>query len=779
MLRFSTVRSLIFVCIALFAVGVIGFAVLNTFFPLPSLKPYSLVIEDREGTFLHAFLADDGVWRLRTSPDEIPDRLKKILIEKEDRYFYYHPGVNPFSIGRAIAQNFAAGKRVSGASTITMQIARMLEPKQRTYSAKLAEVFRALQLELRYSKDELLEIYLSMVPLGGNIEGLKSASLIYYQTPLERLNIAQLFDLILIPNNPNRLQPDREPERLYGERTRKALEWVRRGYFTREDSATIWTTNASATRHQLPRLAPHFSLRLKAMQNVASRNEEPETEIQSSLSLKTQRTVETLLANHMRPWKQKAVQNGAVVVIENSTREITAYAGSDDFSEVISSGQVDAAKALRSPGSTLKPFLYAHEMDRGILTPRSRLYDTPYDAEGFWAENYDGRYSGLVYADEALRRSLNVPMVRLLHDVGAAPFVDYLAGIGFSSLQIQKPKLGLSMILGGCGVTLEELVAAYATFPSGGVYLPASFVHRREDELPTGKQVFAPASAFMVTEILADLDRPDLPNNFESSVNLPRVAFKTGTSYGRRDAWAIGYTAEYTVGVWVGNVTYKGNPDLVGSQAAAPLLIDILNSISRKHQKSILPIPRDVSMRLVCAHSGQVPTRECEHVVEDFYSVSRTLTRMCNVDREFMVSPDGRISFCPSCISDNRYKLVRFTDYAPELLTFWNVAGKKFASVPPHNPACARVFSGDGPRIMSPSQDMTYYFVSKEQQMTLQASSEMDVKEHVWYLDDGFLGRRKAGEKLFLSLHDGEHTIACVDDKGRMSSVKIKVKHVL
>ncbi|HMK39685.1 MAG TPA: transglycosylase domain-containing protein, partial [Bacteroidota bacterium] len=356
------------------------FLFLSLLFPLPPMKPFSLVVEDRNGRFLQAFLAPDGAWRLRTSPDEIPRRLKEILLRREDRLFYVHPGVNPLAVLRALAQNIRSGRRVSGASTITMQIARMLHPGERTYLNKAVEVFRALQIEARYSKNEILEIYLSIVPLGGNVEGLRSAALLYYDTPLERLNIAQLFDLMLIPGDPNGLEPDRNAERLLSERRRQAALWIRQGLLSAADSVVIWNTPALAVRRALPRAAQHFALRIKELHPLAA-------DVRSSLDLGIQHTVEDLLSNHLRPWKQRGVRNSAVLVVENGTREILAYAGSEDFSDASASGQVDAVRALRSPGSTLKPFLYAMQMDRGELTPRSRLLDTPYDAEGFLAEN--------------------------------------------------------------------------------------------------------------------------------------------------------------------------------------------------------------------------------------------------------------------------------------------------------------------------------------------------------------------------------------------------------
>jgi len=259
-----------FLFLATCLLSLLAFSLLSALFPLPPLKPYSLLIEDRNGEFLGSYLAGDGIWRIRTSPAEIPEKLKRILIEREDRWFYHHPGVNPVSVVRALVLNLRRGKTVVGASTITMQVARMLEPKERTYGNKLVEMFRALQLEWRYSKEQLLELYLSMVPLGGNIEGLKSAAMIYYQTPLERLNIAQLVDLILIPGNPNGLQPDRNPEALLAQRRRQAAAWIASGLLSPQDSTIIWNTPSAAERRQLPRHAPHYCLRLREKAGTVS-----------------------------------------------------------------------------------------------------------------------------------------------------------------------------------------------------------------------------------------------------------------------------------------------------------------------------------------------------------------------------------------------------------------------------------------------------------------------------------------------------------------------------
>jgi penicillin-binding protein 1C len=282
----------------------------------------------------------------------------------------------------------------------------------------------------------------------------------------------------------------------------------------------------------------------------------------------------------------------------------------------------------------------------------------------------------------------------------------------------------------------------------------------------------------MITDILSGMNRPDLPNNFESAVNLPAIAFKTGTSYGRRDAWSMGYSAEYTVGVWVGNVTNKGNPDLVGSKSAAPLLIDILNFISHKNQKTILPMPGDINTRDVCAESGKLPTPRCKFTIEDYYSMSHTLSKFCDVDNEYLVSPDRTVQYCASCLGNHNYRTVTYQDYPRELLNYWKKTGRKYTLAPPHNPACERLFSGEGPKIISPTNGMTYLLTADDQKVPFQASSGVDVREQCWYLNNRYLGRMKTGEKLFLPLSSGQYIASCLDDKGRLSTVKIVVKHL-
>ncbi len=747
---------------------VIVFVILSLTFPLPSPKPYSLVVLDRNGEFLHAFLAADGAWRFRTTPGEIPPRLRQILLHKEDRFFYYHPGINPFSVARAFFHNSVRGKRSSGASTITMQVARMMEPRERTYASKCIEVFRAIQLEMRYSKEEILEMYLSIVPLGGNIEGLQSAAYLYYKTPLERLNLAQLVDLTLLPNDPNGLRPDKNGDKLYRERTRLAAQWVSEKYLNATDSVILWQTPAAVTRTQPAQFARHFAMRIKERYPH-------DALVVSSLDKKFQLNVEKLVTRQVRLWRSHNVFNGAAIVIDNEAHNIVAYVGSGGFADSAHCGQVDAVQALRSPGSTLKPFLYAYHIDKGTLTPKTRLLDVPYDADGYCAENYDGTYAGWVYADDALRHSLNVPMVRLLHDVGAGTFLEYLGKDGFTSLGSQKEKLGLSVILGGCGVTLEELTSAYATFPGKGIFVRPSYT---KDTQTSGSQVFSEAAAYILSDILSKNDQPELSLPIPSSSAMPQIAFKTGTSYGRRDAWCIGFTSRYTVGVWIGNADNKGSPDLVSARAAAPLLFDILAICPERSGRSIMALPSDVGMREVCAHSGKLPSTLCSSMTPDLYSRSQTLQFSCDIDKEYYVSLRGSIHYCTSCLGRHPYRTKVFEEYPPEYLNFAEATGRAVPHVPPHNPECERVFAGKGPQITSPTKDMTYLLISQQQTIALVASSGADVKEHHWYVDHKFIAKKKRQEKIFFEMIDGRHRVTCVDDKGRSSTVTIAVKHL-
>ncbi|MBR9977123.1 MAG: penicillin-binding protein 1C, partial [Bacteroidetes bacterium] len=507
-------------------IGLLFLAVVVTadrLFPPPAFPQYSTQVFDARGELLNAFLTPDDKWRLRTRLDHVNPDVMRALLYKEDRWFFLHPGVNPYAVLRALWSNVRSGRRVSGASTITMQLARMLEPAERRYAIKFREMLRALQLELRYSKHELLERYISLLPMGGNIEGVASASWLYFNRPAEKLSTAQSAALAVIPSDPNRLRPDRGTEALQ-RRTQALLRRLRdSGLFSDADIAAALGEDFDVARTAPPRRAPHFSL-------IATARTDRDL-LHTTLDPVVQDAAERLLRNHVQRVSAEGVRNGAVLIIDNDSMSVAAWCGSADFDDVATQGQVDGVRAVRSPGSTLKPFLYASAFDEGALTPAMRLLDIPVDYGGYMPENFDASCRGEVSVREALLTSLNIPAVRELARQGVGPFINRLAGAGFRTIATSREHLGLSLILGGCGVTLEELTRAYSMFARQGRLQRLRFFPGETDG--EGSAMMTSATAWLVTDILSGHDRPDLPAELRATSRLPRFAWKTGTSYGK------------------------------------------------------------------------------------------------------------------------------------------------------------------------------------------------------------------------------------------------------
>lgn len=738
-------------------------------FPPPPFPSYSVQVFDRRGDLLAATLTTDDKWRLRTRLDHVNPDLLRAILEKEDRWFRYHPGVNVFAVLRAGWSNLAAGRRTSGASTITMQLARMLEPDTRSYPVKLREMLRALQLELRYSKQEILERYLSLLPMGGNIEGVASASWIYFNRPPEKLSLLQSVALSLIPNNPNKLRLDRDAVPLQ----RDARRWLRRfrdaGTFADQDLHAAMEEGLTTARLAPPRRAPHFTQVIRERSGFAGARNDL---IATTLDPAVQDIAERMLANHVHRVTADGVRNGAVLVLDNDSLTVAAWCGSADFDDVANHGQVDGVRAVRSPGSTLKPFLYARAFDAGALTPGMRLLDIPADFGGYVPENFDATFSGDVTVRDALLRSLNVPAVRELARQGVGPFIGWLAASGFTTIAAEREKLGLSLILGGCGVTLEQLTRATSIFARRGRLgsprmRATSGAARRDDD---GSALLSPEAAYIVTDILSRHDRPDLPADLRATSRLPRFAWKTGTSYGKRDAWAVGWNARYTIGVWMGNFSGEGAPHLSGAEMAVPLLVDVFDAIDTRMEQHILPRPRRVRTRAVCAATGLLPTERCETRITDLYIQDVSHGQRCDLLRPFSVDPARTMHYCMECRPDNGFEEEWYPVYDPALAVWMEEHRVSMRHPPPHNPACTVRGGGAGPRMISPSGDETYYIErGAEQQILLQAASPAGVKTHYWYVDGHLHATVPNGGKTFFTPSATRHLVSCLDDAGRRS----------
>ena len=753
-------------------------------FPINTDVPYSTVVTARDGSMLHAFLSRDDKWRMYAELSDITPTLRDAILYKEDKYFYYHPGFNPVAILRAAGRNVLMGRRTSGASTITMQTVRLLEPRPRTYRNKFIELFRAMQLEVHYSKDEILQLYLNLIPYGGNIEGLKSASLLYFGKPPVLLSLAELTTLTIIPNRPSSLRLGIDNARVMQERNRWLNRFRAAHVYDETTLADAMAEPLTAYRREAPQLAPHLSRRL--------RTEQPgQPIVRSALNPATQATAEQLVRNYANRIRINNIHNAAVLVVDNQTQEVVAYVGSSDFGNTFDGGQVDGVRAVRSPGSALKPLLYGLAFDAGLITPKTKLNDVPTNFSGYEPDNYDRRFNGPVTAEFALANSLNIPAVALLKEIGTPSLISTLQKAGFSTVKKQAKDLGLSMILGGCGVTLEEMTRLYVGLARGGKVGALEFIPRQRPSgccrgvNCRGVRLLSPEAAYLVTHTLTQITRPDLPNNFDNSYHLPRIAWKTGTSYGRRDAWSIGYNQRYTIGVWVGNFSGVGVAELSGANTATPLLFQLFNALDYNSATGWFQAPASaesrLAMRLVCPETGDIPGDSCLNPVTDYQIMGVSRHRPCQHRKAVFTNIAGTITYCPHCQPDSGWVRRSYPTLAPEVVSFYQSRHIPFEPVPPHNPACERVFGTGGatvgPLITSLNEGSEYFInPSKPAELELGCQAANDVQTVFWYLNDRLYRKARPTEAVFFKPRPGSLKISCADDRGRHSDLHVLVK---
>ena len=747
---------------------VLLFILLNLIFPLPGKIEYSTIVTDNKGELIHAYLTSDQKWRMKTELDEISPLLRKTIVQKEDRYFFSHPGFNPFAITKALARNVFRLRRVSGASTITMQVARALEPKRRTFFNKFIELFRAVQLELKYSKEEILTLYMNLLPYGSNIEGVKAASWLYFKKAPDHLSLAEITALSIIPNRPSSLVIGKNNDLIVQERNRWLRKFAAEQLFTQKEIQDALHEPLTASRGAVPQLVPHLSYKLKKSGQAV---------IRTTINLNTQLTVEKLVNDYIKSLRYKGIKNAAAVVISNKTRQVIGYVGSADFRDTTDGGQVNGAAAVRQPGSTLKPLLYGMCIDEGLMTPKMVLTDLPVVYEGYAPENFDKKFSGYVTMEYALEHSLNVPAVKSLQQLGLQKMVTKLASCNFQQIRKDGSKLGLSMILGGCGASLEELTGLYASFAHNGQYTQPAFLWKE----PVRKrvQVMSPEAAFMINETLSKLNRPDFPLSWQSTDHMPKIAWKTGTSYGRRDAWSIGYNSNYTIGIWVGNFSGAGVADLSGATTATPLLFKIFNTIDYDSDLEWFQQPAGCSIRTVCSETGLLPAEHCTRLQTDYFIPLVSSGKLCNNVQEVMVSADEKISYCRNCQPQSGYKKKLYPVIPPDMQAYFAESRLPFQKIPPHNPACEKIFQEGAPIITFPARDAEYFISKKDPeplQLVCQAGS--DVSKVYWYINNRFYKATPAGTKQFFMPEEGPVKISCTDDKGRNKDVWIQVRYV-
>ncbi len=761
------------------------FALANWFFPLPKekLQPLSsTVVMDRNGEWLRAFTSPDDMWRLpETSLDAISPRFQTAMLTYEDQWFYHHWGINPVSLVSATVDNLKAGRVVRGGSTITMQLARLMEPKNRTLPNKFIEMFRAFQLELTYTKSEILTFYFNMLPYGGNIVGSGAAARLYFNKPLSALSLGEAALLAAIPNSPERLRLDRFPERARKARKKVLLRMRDAGKISEQQMQEALQEPIPTKRYPLPFKAPHLSRLLTSKQSSFTSQNAENQWIRTTIDQHYQDTAKRILQERLRPLQGQGVSTGAVVVLDTKSREVLAMVGSHDFFDKASAGQVNGTLALRSPGSTLKPFIYALAIDKGLITPQTLLFDVPVDYAGYTPINYDEKFTGYITAREALARSLNVPAVNLYAEMGNNHLYGFLKQAGISTLSNQE-EYGLSLVLGGCGINLLELTNLYAGLANMGEFAPyklivdSNTVNEKRKEASVSR-LLRPETSWIVTEMLTTLKRPDFPKSFEHTGTMPKVAWKTGTSYGHRDAWSIGYSPELTIGVWIGNFNGTGAPVLSGSEAAAPILFALFTALSGEKAHQWFIEPANLKIRLVCALTGLPLSPYCLTSTSDVYIPGVSSVRECHIHKNIQVDIATSERLCSSCRPGRQFREETITVWPAEVATWLNANGFAVPQLPPHNADCTRLLAGTQPIILSPARDTVYHIRSnvpvEYQKIRLSASVSGDTQEIFWFLNGELIFKGKAVDPTFLTPVAGKHELTCIDGAGRSTSLPL------
>ena len=748
--------------------------VLDRLFPLPAPgrdSPYALVVLARDGTPLRAFPDNQHVWRHAVTLRQVSPLYLEALVAYEDRAFWWHPGVNPLALMRAGWQWGVNGKIVSGGSTITMQVARLIEPVPRTMAGKLRQIARALQIECHYSKEEILTLYLNYAPMGGVLEGVEAASRAYLGKPSVRLTHAEAALLTVLPQMPSLLRPDRYPQR-----ARSARDKVLRRMSGRWPDAAIadaLTEPVIAQTVREPLLAPLLAERLK-------RGAAGKTRIDTTIDAGAQATVEALLADRARTLPPRV--SLAAMVLDNTGMEVLAYAGSADFTDSDRFSHVDMVRAARSPGSTLKPFLYAFALDEGMIHSESLLSDTPQSFSGYQPGNFQQSFHGPVSVSEALVKSLNVPAVEVLEQLGPTRFVAMLRRGGLALGFPRGATPNLSVILGGAGATLEDMVGAYAAFARKGL----AVVPRFTPDAPKREQrMMSEGAAFIVRDIL-ETGGP-IGRAVDGQGGYRGIAWKTGTSFGFRDAWAVGVSNRYTVGVWVGRPDGTPNPGFFGANVAAPLLADIFTALPGGRAVSPNPTPGGVAQEKICwplgtRAAGQDPA---------LCPIQRTAWTLAGAapptfaDRlqagaptlAYFVDRASGLRVMPDCTADPFEQ--RQTARWPASLEPWLDAGLRRNVLPPAwTPRCALAYR--------PAESIKIVGLNDGEILRRAANGEaprarLDIRgsrEDInWMVNGRLLAHQaKAGEQLVEFPAPGRYDISAFDSHGRYDRISVRVE---
>ncbi|BBO69219.1 penicillin-binding protein 1C [Desulfosarcina alkanivorans] len=753
--------------------------------PRPALDDYyprSRAFYDTHGRLLRLALAADDRYRLHCPLDRISPRLVEATVLYEDRDFYRHAGVDPAALARAFWTTYITRSRRVGASTITMQVARLRwRLRSDTISGKLRQILRALQLARHYEKEEILEAYLNLAPYGGNIEGVQAASLIYFNKPAGQLSLPEALTLAVVPQNPVHRNPA-NPEgfqHLLAARKRLFERWLRSHPRDRGLSAFFELPMAVRRSAQLPFEAPHFVDHIDA-----GRWRPGGGSLHTTLDLNRQQTMERILRGHVARRADEGITNAAALALDTRTMAISAMVGSADFFNDGIHGQVNGATARRSPGSTLKPFVYALAMDQGVIHPASLMKDSPRRYGGFTPENFDQRFLGPVSAHDALILSRNLPAADLQSRLAAPGFHGFLKRAEIGKLE-PAAFYGLALSLGGVEVTMLELARLYAALANGGRLRPIRMLKGQDTETPA-QRILSPEASFLVLDILKDTPPPESHRVPRSVAAGNQVAWKTGTSHGFRDAWAVGVCGDMVVAVWVGNFNGQGNRAFVGRTAAGPLLFDLLEALVPERGWTVSDsVDRDrLNLKRidVCAATGALPGRYCTHTQKSEFIPGVSPIRVCTVHRAVPVALATGRRACRHI--PGRTRMAVFEFWPSDLQAIFHAAGISLKGPPPYARDCGldqQAATGHAPVITSPQAELVYTVIGDPPQnpgIPFSAVSDGDVRQLYWFVGNRYVGISRPGQPFIWQAQSGTFDIRVVDDHGRAARAGLTVAMV-
>ena len=753
---------------------------------------FSTLVTDREGRPLKLVPAPDGRYRLFTALDDVAPAAREATLLYEDRRFHHHCGVDPVALLRAGWTTYVRRSRVVGGSTITMQLARLrFDLDTQTVAGKLVQIGRALQLERHYGKNEILEAYLNLAPYGGSIEGIGTASRVYFDKPASALGQGEALAVAVIPQNPTARFPARAAGRaeLLAARDRLLAIWL-------SESADVDTERLARAQllptfrspSNLPSHAPHF-VRDHVPYDGASR-------IRTTLDLDLQRLLEARLADHVERRRRDGITNAAAMLVDVRSMEVLALVGSAGFFDESIAGQVNGVRARRSPGSTLKPLLFALALDEGLIHPMTLLEDAPRRYAAYTPENFDRGFMGPVFARDALIYSRNVPAVGLLAKLGVDRFRDWLQGAGVGDLR-PAADYGLALALGGGEMTMEELVRLYATLAAGGIWRDVAVLPRTARREP--QRMLSREASFLVLDMLRDVARPDATPRHQP--HRPAIAWKTGTSFGFRDAWSVGVAGHRVLAVWVGNFDGGANPALVGREAAAPLFFAIADALPPTAHDvgdgvetqpwwavddNSPGSPGTLNLRRVdvCASTGDLPGPHCPRTTRSWFVPGVSPIRVSTVYRAVEIDRRTGLRSCSGRADTER---VVYPFWPSNLQAVFRRAGMTMRRPPPWSPECSldeTAATGLAPRIRSPQRALFYHAAvhhadepdAEEGNVPFSAVVDADVRRMFWFVDHRLVASTEPGESHYWTPRPGEFTVRVVDDMGRADATTIRVR---